>query len=97
MEREDQRLVVVGWDRRRHPSLLLQALSRVMKVEAFYSRSTGAQQTVVASFRDSESAEAALGRRHVGGRRVKLERAYSSRSTPNQDRRLKTWWRDCRG
>ena len=25
--------------------------------------------------------------------RVVLERAYSSRSTPNEHRRVKTWWR----
>ena len=93
LEREDQRLVIVGWDSKRHPSLLLQVLEKAMKVEAFYKRADGRQMTVIVSFSSRVAAEAVIGRRVVAGRRVKLERAYSSRSTPNQERRLKTWWR----
>ena len=62
-------------------------------MEAFYSRGNGKQQTVVVSFAGKAEAKDLVGRRSINGSRVKFERAYSSRSTPNQDRRLKTWWR----
>jgi hypothetical protein len=93
LETEDQRLVAVGWANRSHPSLLLRVLPGAVKVEAFYSRGNGKQQTVVVSFAGKAEAKDLVGRRSINGSRVKFERAYSSRSTPNQDRRLKTWWR----
>ena len=64
-----------------------------MKVEALCRRSDGRQGVVVASFRTAEAAKAALGRRRLMGSRVQAVRAYSSRMTPTEEYRVKTWWR----
>jgi hypothetical protein len=96
LEKDKLRVVLRGWDERLHPSLILQRYDRALKVEAFYSRREGKLGAVILSFRDSAAAEAAVGRRTLGTRRVVATRAYSARSTPNSDMRLKTWWKEGR-
>jgi hypothetical protein len=96
LEKENLRVVLRGWDERLHPSLILQRYDGALKVEAFYSRSEGKLGAIILSFRDPASAEAAVGRRTLGTRRVVASRAYSARSTPSGDMRLKTWWKEGR-
>ena len=69
MEREDQRVVLRGWDARVHPSFALQFYDKAQKVEAFYRREDEKQGTVIVSFRHSAAAKAALGRADAMWRR----------------------------
>ena len=93
LEKEDLRVVLRGWNHWVHPSRGFQEFSQAMKVEALYRRSDGRQGVVVVSFRTAEAAKAALGCRRLMGSRVQAVRAYSSRTTPTEEYRVKTWWR----
>jgi hypothetical protein len=93
LEKEDLRVVLRGWNHWVHPSRSLQEFSKAMKVEALYRRSDGRQGVVVVSFRTAEAAKAALGCRRLLGSRLHAVRAYSSRTTPNEEYRVKTWWK----
>jgi hypothetical protein len=97
MEREDQRVVLRGWNHWVHPSRALDWYAGAMKVEAVCRRSDGRQGTVVLSFRTAGAAKAALGCKRLDGSRVHAVRAYSSRTTPTEQCRVKTWWRYCKG
>ena len=94
LEKEDLRVVLRGWNHWVHPSRSFQEFSQAMKVEALYERSGGRQGVVVVSFRTAEAAKAALGCRRLMGSRVQAVRAYSSRMTPTEEYRVKTWWRN---
>ena len=96
MEREDQRVVLRGWNHWVHPSRALGEFTGAMKVEAVYRRSDGRQGTVIVSFGTASEAKAALGCRRLEGSRVSAVRAYSARTTPNEQCKVKTWWRNCR-
>jgi hypothetical protein len=96
MEREDQRVVIRGWSGKLHPSLVMKAYEKAVKVEAYYDRQSGKQGTVIVSFGSAEAARAVLGRRRIDGVRVMAERAYSARSTPSQECKVKTWWKSGR-
>ena len=93
LEKEDLRVVLRGWNHWVHPSRGFQEFSQAMKVEALYRRSDGRQGVVVVSFKTAEAAKAALGCRRLMGSRVQAVRAYSSRMTPTEEYRVKTWWR----
>jgi hypothetical protein len=97
LEKEDLRVVLRGWNHWVHPSRSFQEFSQAMKVEAMYRRSDGRQGAVVVSFRTAEAARAVLGCRRLMGSRLQAVRAYSSRTTPTEECRVKTWWRDCKG
>ena len=96
MEREDQRVVVRGWNHWVHPSRALDWYAGAMKVEAVCRRSDGRQSTVIMSFGTASEAKAALGCRRLEGSRVSAERAYSARTTANEQCKVKTWWRNSR-
>ena len=42
----------------------------------------------------TEAAKAVLGCRRLMGSRLQAVRAYSSGTTPTEEYRVKTWWRD---
>jgi len=48
---------------------------------------------VVVLFANAEAAKAVLGCRRMEGSRVSAARAYSARTTPTEEYRVKTWWR----
>ena len=93
MEREDQRVVLRGWNHWVHPSRVFLEYASAVKVEAVYRRCDGRQGTVVVSFGSAEAAKAVVGCRRLMGSRVSAVRAYSSRTTPTEESRVKTWWR----
>ena len=96
MEREDQRVVLRGWNHWVHPSRVFLEYAGAMKVEAVCRRSDGRQGTVVVSFGSAAAAKAVVGCRRLMGSRVSAVRAYSSRTTPTEQNRVKTWWRQGR-
>ena len=90
MEREDQRVVLRGWNHWVHPSRALGEFTGAMKVEAVYRRSDGRQGTVIVSFGTASEAKAALGCTRLEGSRVSAVRAYSARTTPNEQCKVKS-------
>ena len=94
MEREDLRVVLRGWNHWVHPSRALGWYPGAMKVEALCRRNDGRQGTVILSFRTTEAANAALGCKRLDGSRVQAVRVYNSRTTPTEQCRVKTWWKD---
>ena len=96
MEREDQRVVLRGWNHWIHPRKAMGWYAGAMQAEAVYRRVDGRQCTVIVSFGTASEAKAALGCRRLEGSRVSAERAYSARTTANEQCKVKTWWRNNR-
>ena len=87
---KEWRAVVKGWGECESPYELLK-VTGAHKIEVFYARATGRRGAVIVSFSSKELKESARSRLNVNESGVKLQDAYSMRSSSNSWHTVVTW------
>ena len=95
MQYQGCRAVLKGWPKKKSPGLVLEEIKTAMKIECFFARGTGARGAIIVSFETAAECRSVIEEAADvwSDVELKLEYAYSSRSSSNSWHRIQTWWR----